>query len=271
MLSDQHKKRIALCAAAIAGLAIFVWWASSGYPTEEQICKPPPEDYDCPSYNILSAFAVRTLDIFNYYGTAIATGVIAWFTIVLARVGSSADKNFKVTERAYVKISHYPPGITWIEQTAMANAVILIRVRNFGRTPAHVTDVHVEGIILGEDEELPPVPQYQLLEGREVTSAFLVTEDEFVHRAAIGIPPTQLQAIRAGSERYFISGYVDYRDRFGARHRGSFARFFDTDIDDRDQYPSDETWHGRNNLTIIEQPLYNDDRLRVRGEGNDWG
>jgi hypothetical protein len=270
MLTVRRKKQIAVAVAVAACAMLFWWWALSGYPTEEPICKSPPEDYDCTSHNIIFAFVVRSLDIFNYYGTAIATGVIAWFTIALTRVGRSADKNFRVTERAYVKISPYPPGIVWIEQTAMANAVISIRVKNFGRTPAHVTDVHVEEIILQSDDKLPPVPRYQLLDGRDVTSAFLVTEDEFMHHAIIGIPPTELQSIRAGTKEYYISGYVDYRDRFGGRHRGSFARFYDPNIDDKEQYPSEADWKRRINLTIVEQPLYNNDRPRIRGEGNDW-
>jgi hypothetical protein len=274
MLTQRDKILIGTAALSLVVLAV----TFSGEP-QYRICDyPNDQETICDQYHVLPYLfveLVRGSDAHIGFISLVTGILVALFTLGLVLLGRKADSHFRVVERAYVKMSHYPPGIDWFETTAMAHATIAIRVKNFGRTPGHVTDVHVEGRLLQEGEELPAIPQYELLEGREITSAFLVTDDEFVHRVDLGIPPRDLQKIREGAARYFIIGYVDYRDRFGGHHRGCFGRFYDPDIDDTAQLGSgnvwtEEVWTGRNNLTIIEQPLYNDDRERVRGEGNDW-
>ena len=40
---------------------------------------------------------------------ALAGAAVAWFTYVLVRVGQRADQHFRVTERAYIKMSHVTP------------------------------------------------------------------------------------------------------------------------------------------------------------------
>src|ERR1700733_3639195 len=233
MLNDQRKKQIALIAVVVLGMALFAWWASAGYPTEQQICKPPPEDYDCTSYNILFAFAVRSFDIFNYYGTAVATGVIAWFTIVLARVGRKADTHFQVVERAYVKLSHHPPGIYWQnpglhvpEENREYWVRIGFRVKNLGKPPAHVTEICLAYKPVGKGEKLPDVPNYS--EGTiGPAHAFLVTEDEFSHLTRVKIAIEDKESIWKGDKRLFVFGYVEYRDKFGANHRGRYARRYE--------------------------------------------
>ncbi len=278
MLSDLRKKRVALCAAAVACAAIFVWWVSSGYPTDEQICKPPPEDYDCSDYNILFAFAAHALDIFNYYGTAIATGVIAWFTIVLVRVGRSADKNFKVSERAYVKISHIAPGIYWEApqvtdvlyhaDTAEYRMRIELQIKNFGKTPAEVVDVCMARSIVTKGENLPAVPDYSTgnVDG---THAFLVTDDTFFHSHRPLIAKNEMDDIINPDEPQrwlYIFGYVEYIDKFGEHHRGGYARRYERGRDG----PAPVTIRiggtvpgaavqGRNNLVFVDQAGYNYD------------
>jgi hypothetical protein len=54
----------------------------------------------------------------------------------------------------------------------------------------------------------------------------------------------------------WLYGYVDYVDCFNQRHRAGYAREYD---------PATGT------LIFATQPGYNYDRLRIKGEGSDWG
>ena len=203
----------------------------------------------------------------------IAVFTIATFASITGQLLAMrrSNEHFRVTERAYVKLSHMPPGIIWVRQGGYCHAVLSFRVKNFGHTPAHVTDAHFEPIFLAQDEKLPDAPEYTLLEGRSVTAAFLVADDEMVHRADIGILHAQHTAVMDETSRLVIIGYVDYLDKFGIRHRGSYAREYEPGMD---QPPANinaaPDFAKRNNLVIVSERLYNDDRPRSRGEDVDW-
>src|SRR6476661_11045388 len=95
------------------------------------------------------------------------TGTLWWSTrqlwkageqqIALAQQTSEATQSVlgqtRVIERAYVKISHEPPGVRF-ERMDMTIHVKL-RVKNFGRTPAHVTDVILTPVILAAGNVYP--------------------------------------------------------------------------------------------------------------------
>lgn len=84
--------------ALVVYVILFWWWASAGYPTEAKICNPPASTNNCESHNILFALAVVALDKLNFYGvliTAIATGVIGYFTYTLKQ---STDKLWRASE-----------------------------------------------------------------------------------------------------------------------------------------------------------------------------
>ena len=59
----------------------------------------------------------------------------------------------------------------------------------------------------------------------------------------------------------YLIGYVDYIDQFGQRHRGGYARMYK---------PLTVLLQNQNNLFYVIQEGYNYDRLRKRGEGEDW-
>lgn len=81
------------------------------------------------------------------------TGTLWWSTrrlwkageqqIALAKQTSQATQivlgQTRVIERAYVKLSHEPPGVRFERMDMTIH--IKLRVKNFGRTPAYVTDV----------------------------------------------------------------------------------------------------------------------------------
>jgi hypothetical protein len=93
-------------------LLLFWWWASSGYPTQGQICDPPDSAQNCTNHNVLFSSVRYALYELNFYGvliTAIATALIARFTIVLASVGRRQIDDTRILERAYLSVR--PAGI----------------------------------------------------------------------------------------------------------------------------------------------------------------
>ena len=211
--------------------------------------------------------------------------VIAGFTIVLAVVTAilarytaklwGATKDL-VTEsgdvarkelRAYVKVSYSQPGITM--ETASGVFRVTIQVKNFGRTPARVTNVLVKHIVLLHSGTLPDIPDYgRDTQTSEGLTAFLVAGDEaFLSLVFSGIEAESLSAVERKMNKLWLYGYVDYIDQFGQRHRGGWARLYDPERDNRQRYPSDEDFAKRTNLVFVEKDGYNYDRERTQGGG----
>jgi hypothetical protein len=194
---------------------------------------------------------------------------IAVLTLVIAGVGFFQWRHFRVTERAYVKMSHRPPGINW-ESPLLGNGVVTLRVKNFGKTPADISDAYVEAIVRTEDtiERLPPYnPEARV--NRLPVRGFLVDKDEFFFDSPVNITPTQRASIEAKKAVLIIFGYVDYIDKFGQRQRGGYARMYDPVVD-REAFRTSEDRAKRNNLPIFPHRDWNFDRSRARGVGSDW-
>jgi len=210
--------------------------------------------------------------------TAFATILLAVVTLALVAIAIAqwtaarrSNEHFQATERAYVKLSHYPPGVQFIQNMGAPHIVMAVQIKNHGHTPAHVSDVYIDSRIVPADQGLPATPLYPQLEGREVAAAFLVANDEFLHRVDLGITNADHAAIMDGTSELYIVGYVDYQDKFGQRHRGTYARAYEPEIDaPPHNVAAAEDFANRNNLTIVSIPQYNDDRPRVWGEGADW-
>jgi len=191
--------------------------------------------------------------------TALATLFIGIFTLTLWLATERSGEHFQVTERAYVKLSHTPPGAMFTTDLGSQMVVVQLQVKNFGHTPAYVTDVYLDVRVLGEGEVLPAIPEYPEIEDRERVEGFLVAEDLFYHTVTMGVTQAQWETAHTQAGRLIVMGYVDYRDKFGAVHRGAYAREYDGEKDTRNLYATDKAWKKRNNLPIITQARYNDD------------
>lgn len=221
-------------------------------------------------------------------------------------------------ERAYVTLSHYPPGIE-IENTVNTTDVLTtaalgqenprtqavkmaVRVQNYGNTPARVTAVVLQPHI---GHSLPGAGRYD--EEIEFTyerriDVSLVRGDSFTVSKEWNLPDvsiTDIQSLGNATSttptHLWILGYVDYIDKFGKRHRSGYARIYDPGVDrktyaKKTQFPlkpafktdgstsdlrerlgiDDEAWQSRNNLPFVTVPGYNYDRVREKGEGDDW-
>ena len=179
----------------------------------------------------------------------IALGAIAWVQIQTSRAEL----------RAYVKMSHLPPGLDTETLT------IRIRVKNFGKTPARVTDLLIKPLVLTDGTTSLPDPDYSVSEKEigESKQAFLVTNDKIFVTRKLPLSPADLAAIKDGLRSLYVYGYVDYIDAFKRRHRGGYGRVF---VPSLDTGPPQK----RNNLNVVADGRYNYDRPRKPGEGNDW-
>jgi hypothetical protein len=214
------------------------------------------------------------------FALAVITAFLAFFTYWLWRstkdLVDRTEKTSSTIERAYVKVSPSSPGIgAGIEKGVLITYGINLEIKNYGHTPARITDLIVLSKFLKDGESLPNDPDYKSAQKYTFPGAFLVKEDHFFYlfsdqanRQAIA--SLDHSKIKNGGGQYFIYGYVDYIDMFGQRHRGGFARVYEPRIDRRDIYSSDEDFAGRCNLVFMAQRGYNYDSLRKRGEGNDW-
>ena len=111
-------------------------------------------------------------------------------------------------ERAYVKISTEPPGLR--DQTS--GFLVKFTVKNYGRTPASVTDLYMKWLVLGSDEA-PPTNIGWSEKDRRGLATFLVAKDhvQFWERRK----PAQWPEIKSERLRLWLFAYVDYRDIFG--------------------------------------------------------
>ncbi len=163
-------------------------------------------------------------------------------------------------ERAYVKMSHC--SLILMLKGGKFELLVDMQVKNNGRTPANITQIFLTTMALPSQQSWPIEPVYERKETSPTSQAFLVTNDKMYHKITFQLSNSDVSEIRAENKKFLLYGYVDYIDKFGARHRGGYARECYFDADD----PANP-----NLKTIfVAQPKYNYDRLRVHGEGNDW-
>jgi hypothetical protein len=132
-----------------------------------------------------------------------------------------------------------------------------IRIENFGRTPAEVTDVVLDYIVLPNETPLPIVPKYKRPPEQQPLHALLVAGENFTLYPEFMVEKTDKAAVMDSGKTLYFLGYVDYIDKFGQRRRGGYARkYIQTSAS--------------NNLVFVTQRDYNYDRKRERGQGHDW-
>jgi hypothetical protein len=202
---------------------------------------------------------------------AISTLVLMAVTAGLVFFAREQIKDARVVQRAYVRMSHTPPGLRIDEKVVHVE----MGIKNFGQTPAMVTDVLLKLKDFPTGTPLPDQPDYSVPRKEKAERGFLVAGDEFFIRQPFDISDSLRQelekwqglASRVSSPQeigvrpkptvnVYLYGYVDYIDKFGDRQRAGYARFY---------HPFDD-----NNLIFTGRDRYNYDRTRRRGEGDDW-
>ena len=197
---------------------------------------------------------------------AAITGTLAWYTARLYRstkkIAGDSEKAAtnsisltRATERAYIKMSHAPPGFEFIPG---GKVKITSEVKNWGSTPGSVTYWSLWLRARKAGTPIPEDPEYGTTPDESVPRAFLVTKESVHLVNELPVGQGWIDAIQSGANEALVVGYVDYRDQFGGRYRGGYARYF---------VPAMK----RNNLHVVTKRGYNYDRKREKGEGDDWG
>jgi hypothetical protein len=165
--------------------------------------------------------------------------------------------HFRVTERAYLKLSHEPPGLVW-DQNIEGRLSIMIQTRNYGRTPARVLNFSMATRAYGIADTLSPQPDYNPAVQR---GAFLVADDRYSHITTLTIPKATKEAVMGKSRKLAVLAYTEYLDQFGTHHRAGYGRWYEPDRDVRPSGVSKEDFAERTNLTYIEDIGYNYDEV----------
>ena len=199
---------------------------------------------------------------------AVATIALVVATVGLVFFAKTQIEDSRINQRAYVRMSHGPPGIDVKVNTGLL--YINMGIKNFGNTPANITDIMFKVVVMSpKNAPLPTIPDYS--SDRTVfPKAFLVSQEEFFIFHILRIAPEEIISVRDWSADLYIIGFVDYIDKFGDRHRGGYARKYAVGRDDRPSYEFDEQFAKRNNLIFVTEAGYNYDGLRISGEGDDW-
>src|SRR5262249_1056269 len=156
---------------------------------------------------------------------------------------------------------HPAPGI---EQLGSSGDIRLtVSIKNYGRTPARVTDVVIKPVVVPRGDQLPTVPDYTVRPQHLKPKAFLVTDDEFFLDRHYRITPDEMSKVKDLASDLYMIGYVDYTDQFDQHHRGGYARLYYPMVDLKSRYKTDEEFAQRNNLRVVAQEGYNYDRVRT--------
>lgn len=229
---------------------------------EDQTAHEHYEHHEKPFLDRLLSYATVAL--------VAVTGALAFFTYFLwgatKKLVQETTGIARTELRAYVKMSHIDPGLNIVGPSKIT---VTAHIKNYGRTPANVTDVLLKLHGVPKGESLADAPEYSSVRPREDAHAFLVAEDQFFHSGEFDLPGCAAAAA-GGNITLYLYGYVDYIDRFGARHRAGYARQYNPDLDNRSNYPDEGSFRDRNNLIFVAKPGYNYDRPRKEGEGYDW-
>ena len=207
---------------------------------------------------------IRDIDA-NAVGAA-ATIAIAFFSFTLWWVNRRQGSDARVIQRAYVKISHSSPGVEFGHNGHFWHQA---SVKNFGQTPARVTNVVMKAVVVAHNEPLPTNPDYTSEDPGPPFRAFLVRDDEFFIPRYYPITPQKMEQVIGQSADLYMIGFVDYIDQFHKRYRAGYARQYYPAID-KVKYETEAERAKRNNLLVIGLERYNYDRLRRQGEGKDW-
>lgn len=159
-----------------------------------------------------------------------------------------------LAERAYVKMSILDPGVQWRDDDRQF--YVKVEVKNFGRTPATVTDTRVYASIREHGDLLPTEFPYPPRGEEARHTGFLVPDEDFPFEKHF--PMAKNSPRLDSSKRLWIFGHVDYI-ALGNRYRFGFARLYEPVLNG-----------GKRNVMTVTEGRYDFDRERKPGEGDDW-
>jgi hypothetical protein len=169
-----------LTTAGLVAYVLALWaFALAGFPTHAEVCEITAVGKHCASYNILFATALKAAKAVDHWSaliTAIATGVIAWFTTTIWIINRRQLAHSHQVERAYISGGGAPEvqeidlgteiihgvmgGATTrhkgIERRQTGN--FMLCVNNYGKTAGELRWV---GFGFCDAQNIPASPAYQ--------------------------------------------------------------------------------------------------------------
>ncbi len=160
------------------------------------------------------AFLVAICGITHWfdYLTAVSTAVSGLFAILIWVVYREMLRATKITERAWLVSD-----IGLIEETKRTGThQVIVQLKNNGKTPAWVTAAGSNGQWVSDQNPLPKIPKYDLMEP-------FTKEGQLLPPTAWlpqGFPLEKARIDKAVKKELilYIFGFVEYRDVYGEQH-----------------------------------------------------
>jgi hypothetical protein len=148
--------------------------------------------------------------------TAIAGGIVAWFTVVLAGVGKQQIADTKILQRAYLSVE--PQGIEWSGEGVFVGQVIF---KNVGKLPATDFVSVVKKIEVHDADWATPIP----IDGDlpKITPGMIPIGAE-VPQGSPGISYAEVAQANVSGGRYvYVYGRAKFKDGFGSERHVNFC------------------------------------------------
>jgi hypothetical protein len=187
-------------------------------PTNEQTKSPKPHS-DPSSNNLLATWANLLFML-----ALVVVGSLQWLTY------RAIHNTTKIMERAYVVMSHSPPGL--IIDKPSGQFWVQMQVGNFGHTPARVVRKSLMCQVLPKNSPPPDVVAFRNeSEKKNTSNVRLVAQDKifFVFSGKADDVPSS----KDETKRLWLYGFVDYIDQFGQPDFAPYIRAYEPRLDDQ--------------------------------------
>jgi hypothetical protein len=176
----------------------------------------------------------------------------------------------KLSERAYVKMSHDPPGVEFhVTSEGQSWLTVGLSVKNWGKTPARVVKAVICYRCTPGIETLPEKPVYDENAVHGQVQSFLVTNDFAGYTYERLIPRQQVNEVKEGRSNLWVYGHVEYLDIFDELHVAGYGAFYVPEYDEPAHYGPGR-FEKRSNLVFITEPTYNYDRKKQSADSAGW-
>ena len=264
MLKIEPGDKPVITALLAIPFSIFLLFASLRVfpldPPKIEQAKTEPNKDDGEKVSMIGWLARWTAEEYIALFSFFTLGAIAGQWLAMRR----ENEHFRVTERAYVRMSHVSnmrTGLQWRKEPHSSEADVLIEVKNCGRTPGRVTAVWLTCKVVPKGQEFPVNFSYadgDLSYDSGEGYSFVMPSDAIFVPQELDIHEAERRDVDEGSATLIVFGYVDYIDQFGARHRAGYGRQYIPNV-------------AGNNLTFpAVRAKLNYDEPRAPGVGWDW-
>jgi len=274
---DEHKRRIGQSHTRTPEVALSPIFLAGTQPPDKKEQAGGAAEHAKPPCPLACKVVVRTFDAPVALFTALLVFAISVQLIWMARqesilqdsvnVASKAAaaaltqaEAFKLSERAYVKMSHDPPGVEFhVTSEGQSWLTVGLNVKNWGRTPARILKAVICYRCTPGTEMLPEKPVYDENAVHAQVQAFLVHNDFTGYVYERRIPTQQVIDVKEGRSNLWVYGHVEYLDIFDVLHVAGYGSFYVPEYDDPARYGPGQ-FEKRSNLVFITELTYNYDR-----------